>query len=420
MRYDRRMSLRQHVRPVHREEEHECEEENGAQFVDASVGALYSEVRQCQQEQHPETHQQREQQLQLQHQHQQQAKAERLEGMVKAAAPVLSRETCGLLCEGNIHEFWALEKCLGKGATAAVYSAVRSSYAPRDTARTAAAVAPDVVAVKVVDKSCTLVSDILTECRVHDLTWSLGPGAITHGLVKVYEVWEDAMSVYLVMEKMSGGELHNSMVNNAFSTEKATSRVLRHILLAVRTLHENGVAHRDIKPENLMFASSPADPHGLRLLDFGSACLFDPKAKSSFQIYREGSVGTAFYAAPEVIFRRIFNYAACDIWAIGIIAYLLLLKKLPYSLTGSISRLIAQVRMGVKIWEDEWVDVSAEGRDLVSRMLQFDPSQRPSARELLEHPWFRMCDQCESEDGRQCLMSCCSRQGQSIKVHVGS
>lgn len=120
------------------------------------------------------------------------------------------------------------------------------------------------------------------------------------------------------MELCKGGELFDKIINKKFLTEKEAAGILRVIVQAVDYLHKHGVVHRDLKPSNILFADNTDRPESLRIIDFGFAKqLRDTNGLLMTPCY------TANYAAPEVLKRQGYD-AACDIWSLGVMLYIML------------------------------------------------------------------------------------------------
>ncbi len=121
-----------------------------------------------------------------------------------------------------------------------------------------------------------------------------------------------------MLELCRGGELFDKIINKKFLTEKEAAGILRVIVQAVDYLHKHGVVHRDLKPSNILFADNTDRPESLRIIDFGFAKqLRDTNGLLMTPCY------TANYAAPEVLKRQGYD-AACDIWSLGVMLYIML------------------------------------------------------------------------------------------------
>ncbi|KAG2585437.1 calcium-dependent protein kinase 21-like [Panicum virgatum] len=197
---------------------------------------------------------------------------------------------------------------------------------------------------------------------------------------------EDAAAsgaVHLVMELCEGGELFDRIVARGHYSERAAANLFRTIVDVVQLCHSNGVIHRDLKPENFLFANKSEDSP-LKVIDFGLSVFFNPGDRFT------EVVGSAYYMAPEVLKR---SYGPeVDVWSAGVMLYILLCGVPPF--WGDNDEKIAQaiLRGGIDFSREPWPRVSGNAKDLVRRMLDPDPSTRPTARQVLEHPWLKNAD----------------------------
>lgn len=199
-------------------------------------------------------------------------------------------------------------------------------------------------------------------------------------IVTLYDVFEDARQIYLVMELCTGGELFEAVLQRGSFSEQDAADLLAQILTMVAQCHLKGVIHRDIKPENLLFA----EPKSLvlKLTDFGLSEFFSSPSQRFTDV-----VGSAYYVAPEVL-RRQYT-AACDVWSVGIIGYILLSGRPPFwsqTETGIFNEIL---KTDPDFAADPWPRISADARSLVQSLLAKDPRARPTAAQALSHPFIR-------------------------------
>jgi calcium-dependent protein kinase len=147
------------------------------------------------------------------------------------------------------------------------------------------------------------------------------------------------MEIYLVQELCMGGELFDRLDEqpNFHYTEAECAKLIKQMLCAVRYLHSHGIIHRDLKLENFLF-SSKANDSELKMIDFGLSKHF-----KCGEVQNE-AVGTPYTCAPEVL-RGSYD-EKCDIWAIGVIAFLLLSGDAPFGGCGG-PESMAQVRRNI-------------------------------------------------------------------------
>jgi len=127
----------------------------------------------------------------------------------------------------------------------------------------------------------------------------------------------------------------------------------------------------------------------LRVIDFGTSKVFDPKAEGMNQKF-----GTAYYIAPEVLKR---SYSEkCDIWSCGVILYILLCGYPPFNGNDDAS-ILEKVAIGKYDFEaPEWKTVSPEAQEFIQKLMEVDPAKRYSAEQALNDPWIqKMCSKDE-------------------------
>mmetsp|Transcript_117954 Transcript_117954/g.251928 ORF Transcript_117954/g.251928 Transcript_117954/m.251928 type:complete len:523 (-) Transcript_117954:58-1626(-) len=201
-------------------------------------------------------------------------------------------------------------------------------------------------------------------------------------VVRLFETFQDARKIYLVMELCSGGELFDRIVDEAPSgfDEVKAATYIRQLLAALCYLHAQNFAHRDIKPENFLFQNKSKDA-ALKVIDFGLACQFEPgKAMST-------KAGTAYYVAPEVL-KGAYD-EKCDVWSAGVISFILLCGYPPFS-ADTDGEILRKVKQGTfEFRSPEWDPMSQGAKNLVTQMLTVDPQLRPSAEALLLSPWLK-------------------------------
>lgn len=141
-------------------------------------------------------------------------------------------------------------------------------------------------------------------------------------IIRLIEVHEDAKYLHLITELCTGGELFDRIIEKTQSdeghfSERDAAKLVRCILDAIRYCHEEmQIVHRDLKPENFLFSSKEEDAT-IKIIDFGLSRHEEPLSG-----IMKTKVGTPYYVAPEVLNKRYTK--SCDIWSIGVIAYILL------------------------------------------------------------------------------------------------
>ena len=218
-------------------------------------------------------------------------------------------------------------------------------------------------------------------------------------IVRLEEVYESHSEIYLVQELCVGGELFDRLDEQPdyHYTEAECARLVKQMLSAVRYLHSKGIIHRDLKLENFLFSSKNADSE-LKMIDFGLSKHF-----RYGEVHHE-AVGTPYTVAPEVI-KGSYD-ERCDIWAIGVIAFLLLSGDPPFGGCGGPEPLLtvrSNILSGKYAFEPEdiWELVSENGKNFVRALLVLNPKERPTAREAQKHAWLKEWASRQSIAGNQ-------------------
>ena len=202
-------------------------------------------------------------------------------------------------------------------------------------------------------------------------------------IIKVYEFYSTDRYIYIINELCTGGELFNKIVEVKHFTESTACFIMRQLLSAVAYCHDKGVIHRDLKPENILIESSEEkdkEYFHIKIIDFGT-CEILKKKKLTEQI------GTSFYIAPEVL-KNGYN-EKCDLWSCGVILYILLCGSPPFY--GKNEKEIFQKVLDgtINFKHKIWNKISQDAKNLVTKLLQVNPTKRISAAEALEDIWFK-------------------------------
>uniref|UniRef100_A0A8C9WR13 Ribosomal protein S6 kinase n=1 Tax=Scleropages formosus TaxID=113540 RepID=A0A8C9WR13_SCLFO len=209
-------------------------------------------------------------------------------------------------------------------------------------------------------------------------------------IITLKDVYDDGRSVYLVTELMKGGELLDKILRQKFFSEREASAVLYTITKTVEYLHTQGVVHRDLKPSNILYVDESGNPESIRICDFGFAKQL--RAENGLLMT---PCYTANFVAPEVLKKQGYD-AACDIWSLGVLLYTMLTGFTPFANgpDDTPEEILARIGSGkFSLTGGYWNSVSAEAKDLVSKMLHVDPHQRLTAAQVLRHPWIVHRDQ---------------------------
>uniref|UniRef100_A0A4W4FSM4 calcium/calmodulin-dependent protein kinase n=1 Tax=Electrophorus electricus TaxID=8005 RepID=A0A4W4FSM4_ELEEL len=213
-------------------------------------------------------------------------------------------------------------------------------------------------------------------------------------IVRLHDSISEEGHHYLIFDLVTGGELFEDIVAREYYSEADASHCIQQILEAVLHCHQMGVVHRDLKPENLLLASKSKGA-AVKLADFGLAIEVEGEQQAWF-----GFAGTPGYLSPEVLRKDPYGKAV-DLWACGVILYILLVGYPPFWDEDQ-HRLYQQIKAGAYDFPSpEWDTVTPEAKDLINKMLTINPAKRITAAEALKHPWI---------SHRSTVASCMHRQ----------
>lgn len=230
-------------------------------------------------------------------------------------------------------------------------------------------------AAKIIDKSKCQGKEHMIESEIAILS------SVSHpNIIQLEEVFDFPAEKYLIMEYVQGGDLFDAIASDIKYTEAVARDMVTDLANALQYLHDRMVCHRDIKPENLLVIDR-LHTKSLKLADFGLAVTV---REPLFTV-----CGTPTYVAPEILAETGYGVKV-DIWAIGVILYILLCGYPPFSSrTNNQEELFDQILSGLfEFNSPDWDEVSYPAKELISWSLVVDPLQRYSAKEILNHPWI--------------------------------
>jgi serine/threonine protein kinase len=179
---------------------------------------------------------------------------------------------------------------------------------------------------------------------------------------------------YMLFEYVNGGQMLDYIISHGRLKEKQARKFGRQIASALDYCHRNSIVHRDLKIENILISKTG----DIKIIDFGLSNLFSPRN------HLKTFCGSLYFAAPELLQAKAYTGPEVDVWSFGIVLYVLVCGKVPFD-DQSMPQLHAKIKKG-HVEYPPWL--TPECRNLISRMLTTDPSQRATLAEILTHPWM--------------------------------
>uniref|UniRef100_A0A8D2ZS88 Serine/threonine-protein kinase DCLK2 n=1 Tax=Scophthalmus maximus TaxID=52904 RepID=A0A8D2ZS88_SCOMX len=230
-------------------------------------------------------------------------------------------------------------------------------------------------ALKIIDKAKCIGKEHLIENEVAVLRKVKHPN-----IIMLVEELDTASELYLVMELVKGGDLFDAITSSTKYTERDASVMIYNLAGALKYLHGMNIVHRDIKPENLLVFEYPDGAKSLKLGDFGLATVVEGPLHTV--------CGTPTYVAPEIISESGYGLKV-DIWAAGVINYILLCGFPPFRSESNLQEdLFDQILLGrLDFPSPYWDNITDSAKELIGKMLQVNVEARYTAQDVLSHSW---------------------------------
>eukprot|EP00978_Attheya_sp_CCMP212_P019944 scaffold56656_cov50-Attheya_sp.AAC.3 len=209
------------------------------------------------------------------------------------------------------------------------------------------------------------------------------------------EHFDEGEFYYLILDLVSGGELFDHLIKLGAFSEADTARLIREVASALAFLHGIDVVHGDLKPENIMLSSQKSSDAVVKVVDFGCAVVHD---ETSVFEDSDGHLSTTIaYSPPEAFIPRDERDTLLpphDMWALGIILYIMLTGVHPFDIYGNASD--EEIEHRVKTRKTPpmknspiTAHLSNSAIDLIEKLISWNPKDRLTANEMLNHPWVR-------------------------------
>ncbi|KAJ7630367.1 other/AUR protein kinase [Roridomyces roridus] len=257
--------------------------------------------------------------------------------------------------EWSLHSF-DMGRPLGKGKFGRVYM-VRTKAEPKY-----------ILALKTLYKSELIAEDIQRQTRREI---EIQQNLRHPNILRLYGYFHDEKRIFLMLEFAGKGEMYKQLSKVGRFSERRSARYIDQMTNALIYLHSKHVIHRDIKPENLLLGLNGE----LKMGDFGWS-VHAPGMR------RKTLCGTLDYLPPEMVEGKEHDERV-DYWALGVLTYEFVVGSAPFEAQGTKATYGRIRSVDLKFP----ATISAEAKDLITRLLQYDPKKRLPLTQVLNHPW---------------------------------
>lgn len=261
-----------------------------------------------------------------------------------------------------LHARYDLQERLGAGCAGTVVRAIERASGQE-------------VAVKIVSKRLL----VGKECRMALAREVSVLSKVQHpGVVRFCNAFEDTDFVYISTEYCCGGDLHQCLrARGGGMGEREALKYVRQVLDALSYLHKRGISHCDVKLENVSLVEGRA-----KLIDFGLCYWRRPGGQKTTRRH----VGTPAYASPEIMRKLPYSPELADMWALGVMLYALLTRRLPFSgaTWEDLEHNIAYANTKSLLASENLSYVSPGTMRVLRRLLSVIAGSRPSPDEAIE------------------------------------
>jgi len=286
-------------------------------------------------------------------------------------------------------DYYELGEEIGKGGFGVVYLATEKETGEKFAVKI----------IKITDKNHR---SVLNEVRVHAKMRD------TDIVARLQDVFYSRECLFLVMERCTGGDIMQAMKALPADTspaykEQMVAHFIRSALHALIKMHNHHICHRDVKPQNFLLLYEGAGAP-VKVIDFGVSTMLDPRKRTAGNkmFHKEPLKGTPHFVPPEA-FKGVIGPAG-DMWSLGVMAYLLLTGRNPFEdpelcaaalpqdphnnpacMDAMMKAILTDV---ISLRGPEWEPLSHSARHFVLKLLERDPSKRPTAKAAIRHAWL--------------------------------
>jgi len=201
-------------------------------------------------------------------------------------------------------------------------------------------------------------------------------------------------TVLMVLEFANGGDLYDVIYYSGPMKEALAATYFKQLLEGVEAIHQMGITHRDLKPNNVLLDHKFC----LKITDFGLSHIGSDKVAPKNKRMKTTWVGTKGYRAPELVLNAKYSNM-CDVFALGVCLFVMLLARQPFRTASADDQWYKCI--ATKQFEQYWKShdasskaqhgfvLSQNAKDMLHKLLCYQPRERISIAKALEHPWMK-------------------------------
>lgn len=208
--------------------------------------------------------------------------------------------------------------------------------------------------------------------------------SVSHQFItRLYYSFQSPYKLYFVLEYIAGGDLRHHLNKQIEFSAYQIRLFLAEIIVALRTLHLYGIIYRDLKPENILI---DLDGH-IKLTDFGLA------TTTSNENSHSTMCGTYEYLPPEMLHEKKQQTYAIDYWSLGVLAYRLIVKRLPFR-NQNMNKLFDAIASKEPLFPKSICEEQPHAVSFIQGLLQKDPTKRLGSfdNDITQHKYFEGID----------------------------
>jgi len=200
-------------------------------------------------------------------------------------------------------------------------------------------------------------------------------------IITVHDIFTIGNRVYVFMELADGGDILDLLKDGPLPETRA-KLLYKQIANALKYIHEKGFVHRDIKCENVLLNKRT---NIAKLADFGFArTSFDNM--TGRRLLSDTYCGSLAYVAPEVLRAEPYNAMISDVWSIGVVLYVLVNNKLPFSDKNPRKMIKRQLKKKYAFAKPSLTD---SWKDLIGKQLEPNIQMRYTMAQVVAHRWLQ-------------------------------